>query len=258
MLIGAAPGLDPGQRVIQLLGDTTNTTITVVRRAGLTGTATVQLATSDGTAVQGVDYVGLTNTLTFVNGQNTTNITVRILDNLVANPNKTVVLTLLNPSPGAGLGTVNPATITIVDNDVGLQFTTNNFSVLEAGPNATITVTRTGDTALALTVNYGITGSALHGTDYVALPGVLTIPAGSSSATVTISLRRRSPNSSLMCRSSSAMIFVMRSGLSRMSSRSAITAITSLYSSRILSCSRPVRRCRRSSRIACAWASDSR
>ena len=47
-------------------------------------------------------------------------------------------------------------------------------------------ITRTGSTAAALTVNYGLTGSALHGTDYVALPGVLTIPAGSSIGTVVI------------------------------------------------------------------------
>ena len=54
----------------------------------------------------------------------------------------------------------------------------------------------------------------------------------------------------------SSMICVMRAGLARMSSRSAMVAITSRYSSRILSCSRPVRRCSRSSRIACACASD--
>ena len=39
------------------------------------------------------------------------------------------------------------------------------------------------------------------------------------------------------------MIFVMRAGFARMSSRSVMVVMTSRYSSRILSCSRPVRRC---------------
>ena len=37
-----------------------------------------------------------------------------------------------------------------------------------------------------------------------------------------------------------------------------LSIITSRYSATILSCSRPVRRCRRSSRMAWAWASDRR
>ncbi len=88
--------------------------------------------------------------------------------------------------------------------------------------------------------------------------GAIRSSSEMSSATVTISLRRLSPNSSRTAFSSAAMIAVMRAGLSRMSSRSAIAAITSRYSSRILSCSSPVRRCSRSSRIACACSGDSR
>ncbi len=54
------------------------------------------------------------------------------------------------------------------------------------------------------------------------------------------------------------MIVVMRSGLARMSSRSAMVAITSLYSNTILSCSSAVSRCSCISRMRWAWASDSR
>ncbi|HVU34383.1 MAG TPA: DUF1800 family protein [Opitutaceae bacterium] len=46
------------------------------------------------------------------------------------------------------------------------------------------TVTRTGDTLDPLTVGYSISGSALNGFDFPALPGYVTIPAGSSSATI--------------------------------------------------------------------------
>ena len=58
--------------------------------------------------------------------------------------------------------------------------------------------------------------------------------------------------------SSSAMIVLVRSGRARMSSRSAMVSMTSRYSCTILSCSSPVRRCRRICRISCAWISESR
>ncbi|MEN9573244.1 MAG: hypothetical protein RL514_1099 [Verrucomicrobiota bacterium] len=155
--------------------DATNATIiTVVRRNGLTGTATVQLGTSDGTAVEGLDYVGLTNTLTFVNAQNSTDVIIRLLDNQVANPNKTVVLTLFNPSPGAGLGAVNPAIITIVDNDSLLEFSAGTFSVNESSSNATITVVRNGGGSGAVSVTYTTTGgSATAGLDFISVSNQL-------------------------------------------------------------------------------------
>ena len=167
--------------VLNYLADenATNATVTVVRRAGLTGSATVQIATSDGTALQGSDYVGATNTLTFGNGQNVTNFVVRILDNTNANPNKTVVLTLLNPSPGATLGTVNPATITIVDNDSLLEFSASTYSVNESSPAATITVVRNGGGAGAVSVLYATTGgSATAGLDFTSVSNQLDWAAG--------------------------------------------------------------------------------
>ncbi|MBL9202558.1 MAG: DUF1800 family protein [Opitutaceae bacterium] len=48
------------------------------------------------------------------------------------------------------------------------------------------TITRTGDTFAALTVNYGISGSATNSIDYPPLLGTVTIPAGAASATITL------------------------------------------------------------------------
>lgn len=57
----------------------------------------------------------------------------------------------------------------------------------EAGQTTgTFTVTRSGDTTVALTVHYTMAGTATGGSDYVLLPGVVTIPAGSSNATIDI------------------------------------------------------------------------
>src|SRR2546429_64577 len=60
-------------------------------------------------------------------------------------------------------------------------------SASEAGPDpVTFTVSRSGSTALALTVYYTLAGTAQNGVDYQTLPGSVRIPAGASSATVTV------------------------------------------------------------------------
>ena len=58
----------------------------------------------------------------------------------------------------------------------------------EAGPtDAQFTVSRTGDTSAPVTVRYTVAGTALAGTDYVPLPGAVTIEAGSFTAIVGVS-----------------------------------------------------------------------
>ncbi|MCE9613913.1 MAG: hypothetical protein K8T26_06520 [Lentisphaerae bacterium] len=55
----------------------------------------------------------------------------------------------------------------------------------------TLLITRPGGaTNLPLTVLYALGGTATNGEDYLALPGAVTIPAGATSATVTIAPRR--------------------------------------------------------------------
>ncbi len=55
------------------------------------------------------------------------------------------------------------------------------------GISGTFTVSRTGDTTRALSVNYLVAGTAVGGIDYQPLPGSVVIPAGSSSATFSVS-----------------------------------------------------------------------
>lgn len=57
----------------------------------------------------------------------------------------------------------------------------------EAGPDPGIfTVSRTGGSSTALTIHYTVSGTAEAGSDFVALPGIVTIPAGLSEASVTV------------------------------------------------------------------------
>ncbi len=57
----------------------------------------------------------------------------------------------------------------------------------EAGPSSGLAVvSRTGSTKEALTVFYHVEGSAMSGLDFQALPGQVTIPAGSSRGTIVV------------------------------------------------------------------------
>jgi len=60
-------------------------------------------------------------------------------------------------------------------------------SANEAGPTSgALTFSRTGDTSQPLTVHYSVAGTATAGTDYVALPGVLTLGVGVASQVVPV------------------------------------------------------------------------
>jgi hypothetical protein len=63
---------------------------------------------------------------------------------------------------------------------------TSSVSPATPTPSATIQFTRTGATDLPLVVNYSVAGTAAAGVDFVALPGVVTIPSGSLAASVTV------------------------------------------------------------------------
>ena len=68
-----------------------------------------------------------------------------------------------------------------------VTITATDITATEAGPTTgTFTVTRTGSTAAALTVYYNVSGTATPGSDYISLPGSVTIAAGSPSAPITV------------------------------------------------------------------------
>jgi len=69
-----------------------------------------------------------------------------------------------------------------------VQIVASDAETREGAANpARFTVLRPStDTTLALTVNYTISGTATNGTDYNSLPGSVTIPAGSATATISV------------------------------------------------------------------------
>ncbi|MEL6232557.1 MAG: DUF4347 domain-containing protein [Cyanobacteria bacterium J06627_3] len=93
--------------------------VTVQRSGDITGTASVEFTTGNGTAIAGSDYTATSGILTFTAGQTSQTIDVPIRDDIAVENNETFSVTLSNPT-GAALGSQTTSTITILDNDLEL------------------------------------------------------------------------------------------------------------------------------------------
>ncbi|HEY6189226.1 MAG TPA: Calx-beta domain-containing protein [Pyrinomonadaceae bacterium] len=178
-------------------GGTTNAVFTVTLAQASNLTVKVDFSTADSTAKAGTDYQASSGTLTFAPGDLTKTITVTVNGNTINEPDKTFFVNLTNPQNAA----LNDAqgTGTIVNDDVsGLQLSSNSYTVNEDAGHATITVTRTGDTSGAASVQFATsdlaglnncevnTGDASARCDYTAIGGTLNFLAGESSKTFTV------------------------------------------------------------------------
>ncbi len=78
--------------------------------------------------------------------------------------------------------------VTNIDDDLAdISLSIIDDDAWETGPDtAAVIVSRNGSTASALTIYYSLAGSASNGSDYLTLPGSITIPPGSLSAQITV------------------------------------------------------------------------
>ena len=161
--------------------------ISVQRTGDVSGAATVEFRTSDGTATAGADYTAVSTVLTFAPGQVVTTVAVPILDDAAGDGDETVTLTLSNPTGGAVLGARHTATLTIVDDEPSINFSAPTYSVTENHGPAVITVTRSGPVGGTVTVQFSTAdGSATAATDYTAVNRTLTFGPGVRTATVSV------------------------------------------------------------------------
>ncbi|RMG94232.1 MAG: hypothetical protein D6706_14100 [Chloroflexi bacterium] len=91
-------------------------TITVDINGTLTGTASVEYLTVDGTATSGSDYTAASGVLTFTTSPSSLTFSVTIINDSTDEPDETVNLVLRNPV-NAVLGSDDTAVLTILDDD---------------------------------------------------------------------------------------------------------------------------------------------
>jgi uncharacterized repeat protein (TIGR01451 family)/uncharacterized delta-60 repeat protein len=165
--------------------------ITVLRSGANRGSLTVQCATTNGTAISGIKYTGVTNTLSWDSGDSSPRFfSVPLIDDGLVGSNTTFKVYLSNPlvtgtnAPFVLSGSPISANVTIVDDDLygKLQFSASAYTVNENGGYATISVVRVGGSSETLNVNYNTSpGTAISSgpvPNFVAASGTLTFAPG--------------------------------------------------------------------------------
>ena len=174
--------------------------VTVARTVGSLGTLTVQYATTNGTATNGIDYIGSTNTLSWTSGDvSPRTISIPLLNNHVIGTSKQFGLALSNPtlngSPASALFATNAITNAVVvinnDNNYGsFQFNAATYIVNERGGNTLVTVLRNGSTNGAVTVQYATANNtAVAGINYTPTNGTLSFAPGQTAASFAVQVR---------------------------------------------------------------------
>ncbi|WP_292778201.1 Calx-beta domain-containing protein [Nostoc sp. NMS9] len=170
------------------------TEVKVIRTDGSFGEVSATLNLSDGTATAPSDYNNALITVTFANGETSKIVTIPIVNDKTFEADKTINLTLTNPTNEASLGTQKTATLTIINDDAGdsgtLAFSAPEFSVREDGtPIAAVTVNRTNgsDGAVSATINLK-DGTAKAPSDYNNSPIAVNFANGETSKIVTIAI----------------------------------------------------------------------
>jgi hypothetical protein len=182
---GSEPGADDGQFTVTLGGGT------VAPAGGI-----VVSYTASGTATGGADYTALAGTVTIPAGQSSATILVDVLDDNVVELPETAILTLTGTNHAAVTvqATANTASVTIND---GVGENTVSIAATDATGNepgvddGLFTVALAGGKLApggGIAVTYTISGTATAGSDYTALFGTVTIPAGQSSATIPVDI----------------------------------------------------------------------
>ena len=139
-----------------------------------------------GTATNGTDFTAIPTTVTFAAGSATALVNLTVVDDSLVEGTETATLTV---QTGTGYTPGGPAaTITIADNDPAVTVVATDANAGEPANNGLFTLTRTGPTASALTVNVAMSGTATNGTDFTAIPTTVTFAAGSATALVNLTV----------------------------------------------------------------------
>lgn len=193
MLLGTSPALavgPPGSNGFVMfrgasfpVQESAGTIEVIVRRHnGDTGAVSVDIATVDGSAIAGEDYVAAAATLTWLDGDHADKrLAIEILADDVAEGLETFGAQLTNPTGGVEIGALANTVVRILPQGGGgepllsrIRLRSAVFPAHENAGSATFVVVRQGSGAGAASVDYAtIDGSATAGADYTATAGTL-------------------------------------------------------------------------------------
>jgi hypothetical protein len=153
----AEPGTDRGEFTFTRFG-TTNTDVRV-------------FFTISGTAINGVDYVAISNSIIIPAGSLFATLPITAIDDLLVEGPETVILTL-QPDQAYYLDTPSSATMILNDDEPMLTIAATVPEVVEGSQiPGVLTITRSGDPKYTFTAYLAVGGTATYGVDY---PPILT------------------------------------------------------------------------------------
>jgi hypothetical protein len=168
--------------------------ITVTRTGGTEGAVGVSYAVTGGTAVNGTDYTLSSGTLAFVNGQSSATISIPITDDNRFGADKTVVLSLSNPTGSATLGNLSSTTLTIHNDNTVPTLSVSSPTVTEATngtASALFTVSLSSVADVPVSVNYATADGSVTAASgaYTASSGSLVFAPGTTAKQVTVQIK---------------------------------------------------------------------
>jgi hypothetical protein len=176
-------------------GTKTSVPLTVRLSAAQSSPLKVGYATSNGSAGSGSDYVSQSRTVTIPAGQTQATISVLVVGDSIGEIDETFTVRLTSVPQGTIIDAPS-ATVTIVNDDGAVPLPAvrvSTASVTEGNtgsPKMTFTITLAKAMTTATVLTYAtLDGTAKAGSHYVAATGTVTIPAGRTSATVTVTVR---------------------------------------------------------------------
>ena len=165
--------------------DVANVTVRLNAPAGKS--VSVTASTVGGTAIENTDYNYFSDNVTFAPGENTKTLNIPIHNDTLYENDEQFQVLLSNPS----FGTIsdNSSLVTIISDDPKPTVSIASSSASEASDNQTATITLSTASGLDTTVNYATSnGTAIAGSDYVAVSDNVTFAAGETSKTVYVSI----------------------------------------------------------------------
>jgi Calx-beta domain len=157
-----------------------------VTQGGTLSVANTVNYTVAGTATSGTDYTALSGSVVIPAGSTSATIIVPVIDDAIVEAAETVIVTVTgDTAPLSTLGTT-VATNTIAENDVATVSIARTTNGNEAGPVSTVfTVTQSAVSSTNTVINLTRSGTATLTSDYTSPSNTITIPAGSTTATIT-------------------------------------------------------------------------
>ncbi|MFC2166049.1 Calx-beta domain-containing protein, partial [Acidobacteriota bacterium] len=170
-------------------GDESSGTVTLNLTISPAATSDISLTFStSGVATNGVDYTITSSPLTIPLGSSVASIVLNVADDGFDELDESVTVTL-DSATSATIGASDSHTYIILDNDVPvIEFAASPISGDESTATVNLNLTITPASISTIDLTFDVIGTAENGTDFTITSSPLTIPAGNTTATITLNV----------------------------------------------------------------------